>query len=92
VPRTSFTVPPTLTPWAFIAPCREQSPVNDGACNRSKGTPPDLFDPPKGCSYFARCPYAMRLCEDNDPSRFYTESGSLFALLASSPVRPPQRP
>ena len=37
-----------------------------------EGTPPDLFDPPKGCSYFARCPYAMRLCENNDPSRFYT--------------------
>ena len=35
-----------------------------------EGTPPDLFDPPKGCSYFARCPYAMRLCEDNDPPRF----------------------
>jgi oligopeptide/dipeptide ABC transporter ATP-binding protein len=35
-----------------------------------EGTPPDLFDPPKGCSYFARCPYAMRLCESNDPPRF----------------------
>jgi oligopeptide/dipeptide ABC transporter ATP-binding protein len=35
-----------------------------------EGTPPDLFDPPKGCSYFARCPYAMRLCENNDPPRF----------------------
>ena len=36
-----------------------------------EGTPPDLFDPPKGCSYFARCPYAMRLCENNDPARFH---------------------
>jgi oligopeptide/dipeptide ABC transporter ATP-binding protein len=36
-----------------------------------EGTPPDMFDPPKGCSYFARCPYAMRLCENNDPPRFY---------------------
>ena len=36
-----------------------------------EGTPPDLFDPPKGCSYFARCPYAMRVCENNDPPRFY---------------------
>jgi oligopeptide/dipeptide ABC transporter ATP-binding protein len=35
-----------------------------------EGTPPDLFDPPQGCSYFARCPYAMRLCENNDPPRF----------------------
>jgi oligopeptide/dipeptide ABC transporter ATP-binding protein len=35
-----------------------------------EGTPPDLFNPPKGCPYFARCPYAMRLCEENDPPRF----------------------
>jgi oligopeptide/dipeptide ABC transporter ATP-binding protein len=36
-----------------------------------EGAPPDLFDPPKGCSYFARCPQAMRLCESNDPPRFH---------------------
>ena len=30
-----------------------------------EGTPPDLFDPPKGCGYFARCPHAMRVCEPN---------------------------
>ena len=35
-----------------------------------EGTPPDLFNPPRGCPYFARCPYAMRLCEENDPPRF----------------------
>ncbi|TBL78140.1 ABC transporter ATP-binding protein [Paenibacillus thalictri] len=31
------------------------------------GTPPDLFAPPKGCSFVARCPYAMKVCVDNDP-------------------------
>ena len=35
-----------------------------------EGTPPDMFDPPKGCPYYARCPYAMRLCENNDPPHF----------------------
>lgn len=34
------------------------------------GSPPDLFDPPKGCGYFARCPYAMKLCEDEQPGDF----------------------
>ena len=33
------------------------------------GSPPDLFDPPQGCGYFARCPYAMRLCEERRPGR-----------------------
>jgi oligopeptide/dipeptide ABC transporter ATP-binding protein len=36
-----------------------------------EGSPPDLFHPPKGCAYAARCPYAMRVCNDNDPGAFY---------------------
>ncbi len=34
------------------------------------GSPPDLFHPPDGCGYFARCPYAMKVCEHNDPDDF----------------------
>lgn len=35
-----------------------------------EGMPPDLFSPPKGCSYFARCPSAMHICESHQPERF----------------------
>jgi oligopeptide/dipeptide ABC transporter ATP-binding protein len=35
-----------------------------------EGTPPDLFAPPVGCPYFARCPYAMRVCEPHHPPNF----------------------
>src|ERR687894_2710128 len=31
------------------------------------GTPPDATDPPKGCPFAARCPYAMRVCGDEMP-------------------------
>ncbi|MEM7002918.1 MAG: ABC transporter ATP-binding protein [Pseudomonadota bacterium] len=31
------------------------------------GSPPDLFKPPQGCGYCARCPYAMEVCVDNPP-------------------------
>ncbi len=31
------------------------------------GTPPDLFDPPKGCPFYARCKYAMKICKGQDP-------------------------
>ena len=34
------------------------------------GTPPDLFNPPKGCAFAARCPYAMDLCIKADPPNF----------------------
>ncbi|MFD1036989.1 ABC transporter ATP-binding protein [Virgibacillus byunsanensis] len=35
------------------------------------GSPPDLADPPKGCPFAARCPYAMEVCKNHMPE--YTE-------------------
>lgn len=32
------------------------------------GSPPDLFQPPVGCGYCARCPWAMAICQDQAPS------------------------
>ena len=32
------------------------------------GTPPDLFAPPKGCAFYARCNEAMRVCEEHMPA------------------------
>ena len=31
------------------------------------GSPPDLFQPPEGCGYCARCPHAMKVCADHLP-------------------------
>lgn len=33
-----------------------------------EGTPPDLFSPPKGCPFTARCDYAMEVCDHVYPS------------------------
>jgi oligopeptide/dipeptide ABC transporter ATP-binding protein len=38
--------------------------------NPIEGTPPDMFSPPPGCAYSARCPAAMRICETRHPERF----------------------
>ena len=32
-----------------------------------EGTPPDLFSPPKGCPFTARCPFAMDVCGEVYP-------------------------
>ncbi|WP_449536695.1 ABC transporter ATP-binding protein [Ferdinandcohnia sp. Marseille-Q9671] len=31
------------------------------------GTPPDLLDPPRGCSFFPRCEMAMEICKEHKP-------------------------
>ena len=38
---------------------RELTPID--------GSPPDLFKPPAGCGYCARCPHAMQICVDQPP-------------------------
>jgi oligopeptide transport system ATP-binding protein len=47
------------------------------------GTPPDLFAPPTGCAFAARCPYAMKVCKEIDPEHFTvsTEHSSACWLL-----------
>ena len=32
-----------------------------------EGTPPDLFAPPQGCAFAARCEYAMNICKEKQP-------------------------
>lgn len=35
--------------------------------NTIVGTPPDLFAPPEGCAFYARCNEAMKICEKHIP-------------------------
>lgn len=37
------------------------------------GTPPDLFAPPAGCGFAARCEYCMSICKEKQPE--FTEVG-----------------
>lgn len=39
----------------------------DEALKSIPGSPPDLKDPPKGCPFAARCPYAMKVCNEIMP-------------------------
>ena len=57
-----------------------------------EGTPPDLFDPPTGCGYFARCPHAMRLCEPNRPPLFEVGSGHDALCWLHHPDAPSRSP
>lgn len=41
--------------------------------NDIKGTPPDLYIPPKGCPFYDRCDVAMKICKDHMPE--FTDFG-----------------
>ena len=52
------------------------------------GTPPDLFAPPKGCAFAARCPYAMNHCLEEDPAHSVlseTHSAACWLLHPDAP-------
>lgn len=42
--------------------------------NPIAGSPPDLFSPPKGCGYAARCPHAMSVCQTHEAPTFMIAS------------------
>jgi len=59
------------------------------------GTPPDAIDPPRGCPFDARCPYAMKVCGDEmpEPTTFSPEHWAACWLHhpMAPKVEPPAR-
>lgn len=57
------------------------------------GTPPDLFSPPRGCAYAARCSYAMEVCGAYEPERTaITGSHSAVCWLQDPRAKPVFQP
>jgi oligopeptide transport system ATP-binding protein len=59
------------------------------------GTPPDATNPPKGCPFASRCPYAMKVCGDEmpEPTTFSPEHWAACWLHhpMAPKVEPPAR-
>ncbi len=54
-----------------------------------KGSPPDLFHPPDGCGYYARCPHAMDICRSNQPEDFLIASDHYASCWLHHDLAPP---
>ena len=52
------------------------------------GTPPDLFSPPVGCAFAARCKYSMEICYECSPSDIEYEKGHHAACWLLHPDAP----
>lgn len=50
-----------------------------------EGTPPDLFAPPKGCEFAARCKSCMNICKDNVPPLYEVANGHKAACFLLHP-------
>jgi oligopeptide transport system ATP-binding protein len=53
-----------------------------------EGAPPDLFDPPKGCPFAARCEFAMEICEQQMPQATLFAEGHSAACWLHDPRAP----
>ena len=55
------------------------------------GSPPDLLDPPPGCRFAERCPFAMAVCREQVPALAPMDDGSRVAchLYPGADVRHP---
>lgn len=52
------------------------------------GTPPDLFCPPVGCAFAARCAYAMEVCYKQQPEETMLENGHSVSCFLQHPLAP----
>jgi oligopeptide transport system ATP-binding protein len=52
------------------------------------GTPPDLYAPPEGCAFAARCPYAMRICKEREPEHMHLSGTHSAACWLNHPDAP----
>ena len=56
------------------------------------GSPPDMLNPPKGCPFTPRCPYAMRICTEEMPEYTTFSSEHKAACWLHHPMAPDVEP
>ena len=59
--------------WGIMQSIPPEEITNKEPLHPILGTPPDLLDPPKGCAFAARCPYAMKVCRCIQPPQYDVE-------------------
>lgn len=53
--------------WGLLRSVPRLDEMERRALASIPGTPPDLFDPPPGCGFAARCDHAMKVCHNYQP-------------------------
>jgi oligopeptide transport system ATP-binding protein len=56
------------------------------------GSPPDMLEPPKGCPFTPRCPYAMQICAEEMPEYTSFSAEHRAACWLQHPMAPDVEP
>lgn len=65
--------------WGVLQSIPPEDTSNREPLHPILGTPPDLFNPPAGCPFAARCPYAMKVCSTMYPSAYSQQGENHYA-------------
>ncbi len=62
--------------------------ARDSELKPIEGTPPDLFSPPAGCPFAARCAYCMDICTEQPPEEYAFSPEHRTACWLHHPMAP----
>lgn len=74
--------------WGLLASMPRLDQASDEPLIPIEGSPPDLFAPPVGCAFAARCAYAMDICKQRDPDHTDLGNGHTAACWLTHPQAP----
>lgn len=74
--------------WGLLKSVPRLDATKKGKLIPITGTPPDLLNPPKGCSFAPRCSYCMRICNEQKPEYTTLQDGHQAACWLLHPQAP----
>lgn len=74
--------------WGLLKSIPLPGMKKDKKLTSIKGTPPDLFSPPQGCPFAARCKYAMKICNLEFPQETQLSEQHQVCCWLEHPMAP----
>ncbi|MFC7441484.1 ABC transporter ATP-binding protein [Laceyella putida] len=75
--------------WGLLQSMPRLDQSRDQELRPIPGSPPDLYEPPQGCPFADRCPYAMNACYEEMPPLTRLSDTHLVACWLEDPEAPP---
>ncbi|KOX44521.1 peptide ABC transporter ATP-binding protein [Streptomyces purpurogeneiscleroticus] len=89
--KAFFSAPRHPYSWSLISAAVPAGPARDALKSRYlvRGEPPSPIDPPAGCRFAGRCPFAVDRCRAEDPALLPVGQGHAVACHRVGEIAPP---